>query len=74
MCLIDAQHHIPDDPKGVTVYFDLNDLKKEHPMAFASCGVAKVNIEFVEVVVKQDLMNGAKTMADLADNAPPPEL
>ena len=63
MCLIDAQHHIPDDVHGVKVYFDLDDLKADHPHAFTSCGVAKVNIEFVEVVVEQDLTNGAKQLA-----------
>ena len=67
MCLIDAQHHIPDDSHGVKVYFDLADLKAHHPHAFTSCGVAKVKIEFVEVVVKQDLMNGARSLKDLLE-------
>jgi hypothetical protein len=73
MCLIDAQHHVPDDANGVKIFFDLGDLKAAHPHAFTSCGVAKVNIEFVEILVEQDLMNGAKSAKELLEEKQVPE-
>lgn len=67
MCLIDVQHHIPDDSHGVKIFFDLEDLKKRHPHAFTQCGVAKVKIEFVGVLVEQDLTSGGRFLKDLLE-------
>jgi len=54
MCSIDFDHELGEAPGGTEVYPSLDDLKKNHKH-WKSCGVVKVEITKLEVVVKQKL-------------------
>lgn len=53
MCKVDYEHHLEGDSHGTKVYGDLDSLRMHRPCV-AQCGIVKVKLELVDVVLESD--------------------
>jgi len=51
ICKTDWDHHIPDDPNGIEIYFSEADLRKNR-LCVDECGLVKLKITLEEVLIK----------------------